>query len=202
MSVRIYVEGGGDSNPLRTECRRGFAEFFKKVLPAGKQPKVVTCGSRNDAIEDFCTALRHTRGDQIFLLVDAEGSVPENQTVRNILLASGKWAPSSQVMEEQTHLMVQCMESWFLADVPTLKTYFGQGFQESALPKNSRIETVSKQDVLTALKKATRQSKTKGDYSKGEHSFAILALIDPTKVRQASPHAERLIQTLLQRVGG
>ncbi|WP_204491638.1 DUF4276 family protein [Archangium primigenium] len=200
MSVRIYVEGGGDSNALRTECRRGFAEFLKKSLPAGKQPKIVACGSRNDAIEDFCTALRHPRGDQIFLLVDAEGPVSENQTVWHILIASGTWAPIPEVSEDQTHLMVQCMESWFLADVPALKTYFGQGFQESALPKNSRIETVSKLDVLNGLKKATRQTKTKGDYSKSEHSFAILALIDPTKVRQASPHAERFIQTLLRHV--
>ncbi|ADO68523.1 DUF4276 family protein [Stigmatella aurantiaca] len=198
MSVRIYVEGGGTTGALKSECRRGFAEFFKKFLPVGKQPKVIACGSRNEALDDFRTALRKSRGDYIVLLVDAEAPVGSAQEVWSHLEQRDGWTPPDGATEDNTHLMVQCMESWFLADVPALSAYFGKGFQASALPKNPHIEAVSKQDVLKGLENATRQAQTKGIYSKGGHSFAILALIDPVKVRHVSPHAERLAATLLR----
>jgi hypothetical protein len=46
------------------------------------------------------------------------------------------------------------------------------------------------------MKQATKDCQ-KGEYSKGQHSFQILALIDPAKVRAASPkHAGRLLDVL------
>lgn len=198
MSVRIYVEGGGNTGAVKSECRRGFAEFFKKFLPAGKQPRVIACGSRNEALDDFCTALRNSRGEHIVLLVDAEAPVDPGQTVWTHLKQRDGWEPPQGATAENTHLMVQCMESWFLADPTELAQYFGQGFQTSALPRNPNIEAISKQDVFRALEAATRQTRTKGVYSKGGHSFAILARIDPAKVRGASVHAERLAVALLQ----
>lgn len=197
MSVHIYVEGGG-SGALKSECRRGFAEFFGKFLPSGKRPKVIACGSRNEALDDFRAALRKSRGEHIVLLVDAEAPVSTGRIVWAHLKQHDGWEPPHGATEENTHLMVQCMESWFLADLDTLTAYFGQGFQASALPKNPNIEAVPKQDVLRALLAATRQSKTKGTYSKSGHSFQLLALIDPAKVRGASPHAEHLALALLR----
>ncbi len=44
-----------------------------------------------------------------------------------------------------------------------------------ALPGNPNIEAISKESVLKALKDATRQTKTKGGYSKRDHSFELLA---------------------------
>ncbi|HYO57066.1 DUF4276 family protein [Archangium sp.] len=198
--MRIYVEGGGSSGALKSECRHGFAEFFKKLLPAGRQPRIIACGSRNEALDDFRTALRKHRDEHVVLLVDAEAPVPPEQAVWTHLRQRDGWAPPTGATEENTHLMVQCMESWFLADPAALTTYFGQGFQASALPRNPNIEAISKQDVFRALDAATRQTRTKGVYSKGGHSFAILARIEPAKVRSASPYAERLAVTLLQLV--
>ncbi len=91
--------------------------------------------------------------------------------------------------------MVQEMESWFLADIATLKSYFRQGFQENSLPKNPNVEEVPKQDVKRGLRQATR-STSKGTYSKGKHSFEILAALDPDKVRRKSDYAERFLSTL------
>ncbi len=200
MKVRIYVEGGGDSGALKTACRRGFADFFKKFLPAGKLPSVVACGSRGQALKDFRTALKNSRGEHIVLLVDAEDAVATGQEIWVHLKQRDNWDPPPGANEENTHLMVQCMESWFLADPKALSDYFGQGFQSSALPKNLNIEAISKQDVFRALENSTRQTKTKGTYSKGGHSFTLLAMIDPAKVRGASPYAERLAVTLLRLV--
>ncbi len=93
------------------------------------------------------------------------------------------------------HLMVQCMESWFLADVSALEAFFGQGFRSAAIPRRDDIERIPKDDVLDQLKSASSGS-NKRAYRKGSHSHLILALIDPEKVIQRSPFAKRLIDTL------
>ncbi|WP_224369172.1 DUF4276 family protein [Hyalangium versicolor] len=198
MSVRIYVEGGGNTSALKSECRRGFSQYFAKFIPPGKQPRIIACGSRDEALDDFRTALRQHPGEHIVLLVDAEAPVAPGQTVWEHLKQRDGWEPPTGATDDNAHLMVQCMESWFLADPETLADYFGQGFQPSALPRNPNIEDIAKLTVFRALEAATRQTKTKGAYSKGGHSFAILARIDPNKVRRASPHAERLAVTLLR----
>ncbi len=198
MSVRIYVEGGGNTGALKSKCRWGFSEFFKKILPASRQPKVIACGSRNEAIDNFRIALREHPGETVVLLVDAETPVAPEATVWAHLKQSAGCEPPAGATEDNSHLMVQCMESWFLADTETLASYFGQGFQASALPRNPNVEEIAKPVVLHALKAATRQTKTKGEYSKGGHSFEILARIDANKVRSASPYAERLAVALLR----
>jgi hypothetical protein len=60
------------------------------------------------------------------------------------------------------------------------------------------IESVGKRAVFAALEQATRNTKTKGSYSKGKHSFAILAMIDPNKLRRAAPYVDRLLTHLDQ----
>ncbi len=94
--------------------------------------------------------------------------------------------------------MVQIMESWFLADADTLTSFYGRNFQESSLPQNPRVEEISKQDVESGLRQATR-STSKGAYDKGRHSFEILAILDPVKVRQKSPYANRFLSELERR---
>ena len=94
--------------------------------------------------------------------------------------------------------MVQCMESWFLADMDALAAFFGDGFNRGALPPRPDVENVSKRDLERGLRRATRPS-SKGEYHKGRHSFEILATVDPERVVAASPHAKRLIHTLLDK---
>ena len=71
--VKLYVEGGGDTNALRTACREGFTSFITKAGLV-KRPRVVACGSRRDAFESFCTAI--AVGEEAMLLVDSEAPVP------------------------------------------------------------------------------------------------------------------------------
>ena len=91
--------------------------------------------------------------------------------------------------------MVQCMESWFLADPQRLVGYFGTGFQSNALSKRADIENIPKSDVFSQLASATRNSQ-KQAYNKGQHSFTLLAEIDPRKVIACSSFAKRLINIL------
>ncbi len=193
MSVKLYVEGGGDSKTLRSQCRKGFRTFFEKAGMAGRTPSVVACGSRGNAYRDFKTAHGHSLS--AMLLVDAEGLVTAKGPWEH-LWAQDNWGRPAKATDDQCHLMVQVMESWFLADSDALESFYGQGFRPQSLPANPNTEEVSKQDVFNRLDAATRAT-TKGRYDKGRHSYEILGRLDPSKVTNASPYAGRLIRVLL-----
>lgn len=207
--MKLFVEGGGTSNQLRTACREGFSKFIT-AAGVSKRPRIVACGSREDAFDSFCTEIGC--GNPAFLLVDSEtavaataqaGTEPENwQPWNHLRLRVGdEWEKPASATHKQCHLMVECMESWFMADRATLIGFFGQGFQESQLPPSSRpIECLSKATVYDGLKRATRPSR-KGEYGKGDHSFKLLAEISPHLVMAASPWAKRFIDELKQAMG-
>lgn len=200
MNLKVYVEGGGDTNALRTRCREGFSEFFRKAGLEGRMPRIVASGGRQQAFDDFCTALKKAgANDFIVLLVDAEAPVVTKNGPWNHLHDRDAWEQPAAAGDENVHLMVQCMEAWFLADKDALAEFFGNGFNREALPARLEVEDVAKTDVMNGLKAATRHSEKKGEYGKGRHSFAILALMDPAKVMRASPHARRLIETLIEK---
>ena len=75
--------------------------------------------------------------------------------------------------------------------------FFGQGFLENKLPPdNPDVEAIAKNELYQSLANATRTCKTKAQYGKGEHSFKLLALLDPVKVMDVSPWARRFIDGL------
>ena len=162
-------------------------------------PRVVACGSRQDAFDDFKTEFNKGK-NTVLLLVDAEAPVNAQATDPKPwqhLKDRDGWDRPSQASDSQCHLMVQVMESWFLADITTLKSYFSQGFREASLPQNPSVEEVPKQDIERGLRQATRNT-SKGAYSKGKHSFEILAELNPDNVKSKSPYAERFLSTLEQ----
>ena len=200
MSIKVYVEGGGNVRELRSRCRKGFSSFFDKVNPAGRMPRVIACGGRQRAYDKFSAALR-TASDQVFvvLLVDSEGPVAGGVGPWRHLQTRDNWDRPDGATDNNAHLMVQCMEAWFLADKDCLADFFGRRFNRNALPRNPDIEQVAKTDVLDGLKSASRQCKPKGEYGKGRHSFEILAKVDSAKVVAISKHARRLIETLISK---
>ena len=201
MRIKIFVEGGGDRNLLRRECRKGFSNFFSKAGMKGRMPSVVASGSRREAFDDFRAAVhRPGKYDFIVLLVDSEDPVAAETGPWQHLKKRDNWDQPSETTDDQVHLMVQCMEAWFLADKDTLAAYYGNGFNQNALPARQDIERIPKNDVFNGLKNATRSGVSKGEYEKGQHSFDILAQIDPDKVVAASPHAKRLVDTLKAKI--
>ncbi len=198
VAVRLYVEGGGDAKRLRSACRRGFRELFRKAGLEGAVPRIIASGSRQSAYEDFCIALKQDPDTFALLLVDSEAPVlTDSSAWTHLQKQSGDhWSQPSGAKAGHCHLMVQCMENWFLADRKMLSSYFGQGFNDNALPRRKNIEAISKADVLKGLRDASRFTKTKGSYNKGRHSFDILALVDASLVRQASKYADRLFNCL------
>lgn len=203
VATKLYVEGGGDSNALRTRCREGFSAFLENAGLKGRMPRIVACGTRGKAYHHFCTALRQCRsGEFVVLLVDSEEPVPAGSGPWEFLLfrKDDRWSSPADAANDDIHLMVQCMEAWFLTDKDALARYYGQGFTATALPGDPGVEQIPKDDVLQGLRNATRHTQ-KGEYDKGEISFRILAVIAPDKVTKASPHASRFIQHLLNLTG-
>lgn len=202
--VFLYVEGGGDSDSLRTECRRAFSLFLLEVGFLGRMPRIVACGSRNDAYDRFVTAC--SQSDKIpVLLVDSEALIPkECESSKDCkqwnpwlhLHARDSWKQPENATKQQCHLMVECMENWFAADIAALKQYYGQGFNDKKIPDVTDIERIPKNAIFQALDEATKNTKTKGKYSKGAHSFDLLSAIDSKLVIAKSKWAMRFIECL------
>ena len=209
--VRIYVEGGGDHNPsLAHDVRQGFQSFFVKSGIKMK-PRVIASGSRIKAYEDYCIAVKS--GLPAMLLVDSEAPVFE----RFVQGTHHDWKPWEQLQSRKDqagvqcdpwekvgsdadcHLMVQMMETWFLADVDAMKAYFKGGFKANMFPNDDEnIEEISKTRTEAILKASTAETKKEG-YIKGRDSFIILSQVDPKKVRARSKWADRFLRLLTEK---
>ncbi len=158
-------------------------------------PRIVACGGRQEAFKDFVTALRTQKaGSMVMLLVDSEGPVDGTDPWAH-LLSRDRWQRPPDARPEQCHLMVQIMESWFLADPEAIEKFFGAGFRKNALPANSDIEEIERERVISSLERAAHGC-AKAGYRKGAHSFALLGTIDPGKLEAAAPFAKRFFETL------
>ena len=205
--VFVYVEGG--NSHLVQEVRQAFTKFFAETeLGEAKRPRVSVCGSRNDAYRDFCIAISQNKN--ALLLVDSEAPISSSNEPQSDnspfkpwehLKKQDKWDKPNGAKDDDCHLMVQIMESWFLADWEAVSKFFGQGFKANAKPAQP-IEKIHKSDVKAAISKATRDCKTKEKYdddTKGKHSFKLLGLISADKVLEASPWAKRFIDEIIKR---
>jgi hypothetical protein len=196
VTVKVYVEGGGDHNKaLQTQCRQGFSEFLRKAGLAGRMPRVVACGGRHNAFERFRTSHEHADGIAI-LLVDSEAPVVDKSWDHVRRRIGDEWVHPAGASDDQIHFMVQAMEAWFHADKDELQRYYGDGFRGATLSQRLDIDNIPKAGLFAGLSAATKACQ-KGEYSKGEHSFQILARIDPARVRTSSPaHAGRFLSVM------
>ena len=128
MTVKIYVEGGGDHNKaLQTQCRQGFSEFFRK---AGLAPvtRVVSCGGRGRAYDRFRTSHENAgAGERSFLLVDSEAPVKTDRWQHVKLRQGDGWDRPAGAVDHQIHFMVEAMEAWFHADKDVTATVLWPG---------------------------------------------------------------------------
>lgn len=202
--VFVYMEGGGDSHDLRKKLTAAMSDWLN-AWPAlrNKRPRVVPCGGRGQAFDMYKTAL--AKGQNALLLVDSEELLdPSHQPP-----PAGRWLPWSHLKQqanwscpntarqEDAHLMVPCMEAWFLTQPEVLEAFFRKGFHAQHLPKGP-VEAQPKQNIYDALKRASEDS-DKGLYGKGAHSFTLLGQLDPAKVAAASPWAKRFLDELVKR---
>lgn len=200
MVRRLFVEGGAKHNSaLNTACRKGFSSMLTKAGLGKRMPRVITCYDQDNAFNELNSALvSASKNDRLFLLVDAEEKVVAATAWEHVAQRKNhQHEKPSKAEEDQLHLMAQCMESWFLADRPALNKALSARLDESALPRpEAPIEQIEKAEVFRCLNRAIQKDDKKRSYKKGEHSFRVLAQLDPARVRAASPWAERFFATL------
>ena len=162
---------------------------------AGNLPSIVRGGSRNATFDQFRTAVRSGRREELpILLVDSEGPVATGHSVWQHLQANDQWARPPGVGDDQAFLMVQTMETWLLADRAALRDYFGASFRENRLPSQHNLEGINKETVLQSLELATADCNKR--YAKGTVSFEVLGRINPNAVAERCPHAKALLEFL------
>ena len=196
------MEGGGQGKDSKAALRQGMDLFLREIKDACRARKwhwkLICCGGRTEAFRGFRRAHANGEGGVVVLLVDAEAPV-DALTPTDHLTARDHW-DFAGADDNVVHLMVQTLEAWIVSDGETLRSYYGQGFQANALPRRSDLEKEDKEDIASALNRATRQTQ-KGKYHKIRHASDLLTRINPTIVRQRCRHCARLFETLLYLIG-
>ena len=193
VRVRIFIEGGGTaSDGVFTE---GWRKFFVAAGLLGRMPRVVRGEGREQTFDKFKTALqRQSRDEVVILLVDSEGPVAAGHSTWQHLRSRDNWEQPQGAADDSAYIMVQVMETWFLADRDALRSFFGPQLNENHFSQWPNLEDVDKETVLNALERAT--SNCQKPYRKGRVSFGLLGRIDPQQVAVACPHANQLLTYL------
>jgi hypothetical protein len=196
----VYAEGGARGAGA-ADLRRGFKALFDK-LGLKHNPKVVACGSRQQAYERFKLALE--QGDSALLLVDSEAPVhPDAMPGDDLtdwepwihLRQQDNWKRPPTATQRQAHLMVQCMESWLLCDPQALAQWFGAGYVQPPVHAPG-VEALSAHDAFQRLRDATRHCGRQKQYDKGWHSFEALARVRPEHIEARSLWAKRFFDVV------
>lgn len=195
VEVKLYVEDGGDGQLHDTLFRQAWAAFFNAAGLEGHMPRVIRGGGRQRTFDLFRTAVEHlTPGTLPLLLVDSEDAVRPDDSGWDHLKRRDGWNRPPAAGSDDAFLMVQVMETWFLADRAALRTFFGSKLNENAFADWPELESVPKVTVLRALEKATLDCKTR--YAKGRASFRFLSMVDPAEVARRCRHAQQLLDRL------
>ncbi|MBI2398565.1 MAG: DUF4276 family protein [Xanthomonadales bacterium] len=199
MTVLVSIEGGGGRRAEQAALRKAFSELFGKLGIARPLPCAECNGSRNAAERSF-RLHRQKLGENALLLVDAEGDIASDTPAWQYLKQHDGWALDAST-HDQVFVMVQLMESWFVADRQALAEYFGENFHRNQLPGSERdIESIPKADVERGIAASTKDTR-RGRYDKGRHSADLLSRLRPDKIEAASPHAKRFFDRLRQVAG-
>lgn len=194
MTARIYVEGGGDSKELHARCREGYRRLFERAGFAGRMPRLVACGGRQTTFDDFRVAHDRRAGAFVAMLVDSEDPVSDGEQPWDHLQRRDGWRRPPRAEDDQTLLMVTCMESWIACDRDAIDQHFGSGVQTSALPDITALEGRDRNDVLRALQHATRRCRA--PYAKGKVAFAVLGRLSPDVLKARLPAFARIVRIL------
>ena len=193
--ITIYLEGGGDSNYLKSRCREGFCKLLAKCGFAGRMPKLVACGGRNAAFDHFETAHETAiAGEFVAMLIDCEDPMADIEATWTHLKARDGWDQPLGTIDVQAMLMTTCMEAWIIVDRAALTRHYGQKLRKSALPPLTNVESRSRHDVQTRLARATE--KCSNAYAKGKRSFEILGELDPEELKPHLPSFVRMVRIL------
>ena len=199
--VRIYIEGGAEGRTADSDFRRGWKKFLNEIhqtaLANGFQSLEVVRGKgRGNAFRRFKNYIHENPNDLCVLLTDSETEVHEGTTVWTVVSEreGDRWECPDWATENHLFLMVVFVETWLLADIDALQTFFKKDFNPNPLPR-TELESRSKVDVERALFQATKKCKN-GPYKHGQ-AHEIIEHVQPERVKTLY-HGSRLFDSLNQ----
>ena len=118
MSARLYLEGGGSaSKELQSRCKEGFRKLLKKAGVEGRMPRLIACGPRENAFDDFKIAqAQKSAGDFVAMWIDSEMPLRNLEATWDHLARYHNWARPGGAADDQVLFMTTCMETLALAD--------------------------------------------------------------------------------------
>ncbi len=189
--IRIYIEGDTKHKGKNTDItlRQGFNLFFRELVDKAKNKNItlrpITYGSKFETFKKFLDGKREYQNTFVLFLLDSDAPIDENETPKSFLQKQNPLWHLQEAEENQCHLMVQVMESWFFSDKEKLSEFYGQKFNLNKRAKNTNVEKIKKSDVENQLANATKNTQ-KGEYHKTKHGAKLLEIISPQK--SAKPH--------------
>lgn len=136
-------------------------------------PRLVACGSRGSAFDDFKVGLAESAaGSFIALWIDSEDPLVDLEETWEHLKGRDNWTRPAGATNDQVLFMTTCMETLIAADRAALNKHYGAKLQDSALPPELNLEQRDRGDVQDRLVRATRACTN--SYAKGKRSFEIL----------------------------
>jgi hypothetical protein len=201
VSAYIYLEGGGagaQSKDVDIRCREGFRNLLENCGFQRRMPRLVACGARESAFDDFSSAHSSGQAEYVGLWIDSEDPLPDLEAAWQYLQAREHWNRPSGAADDQVLFMTTCMETWFVADRAALKAHFGAELQDSSLPPLDQMERRTRHDVQDKLSRASRDCSN--SYEKGRRSFAILGKLNPELLERLLPSFARVRRILNARL--
>jgi hypothetical protein len=198
--AKIFVEGGGnDNHALTIRCREGFRKLLENGGLTGRLPRIIPCGSRNEAYDSFTTEHLAGKTSYVALLVDSEVPVINGEKPWEHLKnrAGDNWECPAGATDDQVFLMTTCMETWIVADKEGLKRFFEKNkscLRPTGLPSTINLEAKDSHIVQDALITATKDCSNA--YAKNKRSFEALANISPGVLRGLLPAFARMERIL------
>ncbi len=205
--IRIYIEGDTKNKGKNTDItlRQGFNAFFRELIEQAKSRNItlrpITYGSKFETFKKFLDGKREYPESFVLFLLDSDAPLEEGQTPKSFLQKQNPTWLLQGAEEDECHLMVQLMESWFFADKDGLAEFYGKNFNRNALSKNTNVEKIAKADVESGLNKATKNT-PRGVYHKTRHGAKILEIVSPRKVRDSASHCDRLFAIIAGKIEG
>jgi hypothetical protein len=198
VNKTIYLEGGGDSKELHTCCRKGFRKLIENCGFTGYMPRLVACGGRDSAFDDFKIAhANKSNSDYVAMLIDSEDPLTDSDAWEHLKERDG-WNRPLDSEDDQVLFMTTCMETWIVADRDALTKHYGSKLQKSALPPLVDLESRSRHDIQNDLFHATRDCSNA--YKKGKRSFAVLEKLSPNELESHLISFVRVKQILENRL--
>ena len=199
VTVKLYIEGGGDSRLQSEVFREGWAQFFTRA-GLRHRPRVIRGKGRNQTWDLYCRSLRASSPDTLnLLLVDSEDLPDSGHSAWQHLAFRDGWKRPSDAGDDDAFLMISCMEAWLIADNRAMHAFFGPKFLPSKIPAWPDLEKVPRYNLMDVLQKATGNCSK--SYAKGDVSFQLLAQISPAEVERRCPAAKILLDRLRDVLG-